>query len=241
MQLNPARGRKQRGMPYGKTVILVTVYAAQPREGTETSLPPRASRHSSSLVYAAQPREGTETDYEITLEKDDLNRFMQLNPARGRKLLGLWLTTQGLDDGLCSSTPRGDGNIRPRSGTFRATRGLCSSTPRGDGNFDNAKSDIVSSSAQFMQLNPARGRKLRSVDTWCLPAMRCGLCTPTPRGDGKRPQPHASFPTLGAWSSSRSARPRRHSSMPKPCCRLPRPTQIQLSYGPMVESEHRCV
>ena len=62
------------------------VYAAQPREGTETYL------HSDELplsyaVYAAQPREGTETHRgQPRPLKCPRHRFMQLNPARGRKL-----------------------------------------------------------------------------------------------------------------------------------------------------------
>ena len=86
MQLNPARGRKRghglRGTPDG----VLRVYAAQPREGTETltasecpcscqlrfmHLNPARGRKQIRLcimnpwiltsVYAAQPREGTET------------------------------------------------------------------------------------------------------------------------------------------------------------------------------------
>ena len=90
------------------------VYAAQPREGTETrfrhqdhmctvdlwglcSSTPRGDGNpakgafpltiNSIEVYAAQPREGTET---ITIfgscRRVDRDWFMQLNPARGRKL-----------------------------------------------------------------------------------------------------------------------------------------------------------
>ena len=65
-----------------------TVYAAQPREGTET--PASCTRHGGGWreVYAAQPREGTETDrYLIPLRHLHIIRFMQLNPARGRKQL----------------------------------------------------------------------------------------------------------------------------------------------------------
>ena len=42
-------------------MFLITVYAAQPREGTETLASVMVARTASSLVYAAQPREGTET------------------------------------------------------------------------------------------------------------------------------------------------------------------------------------
>ena len=63
------------------------------------------------MVYAAQPREGTETLHILWEQQPACSRFMQLNPARGRKRLNRW----DEDDphtfiGLCSSTPRGDGN-----------------------------------------------------------------------------------------------------------------------------------
>ena len=83
MQLNPARGRKLEQS--GCKVDNVQVYAAQPREGTETR-PRRCRAHLPS------------------------HWFMQLNPARGRKLAELPPGLVGSPLGLCSSTPRGDGN-----------------------------------------------------------------------------------------------------------------------------------
>ena len=62
MQLNPARGRKLKCVASG--------------------------RNQSKRVYAAQPREGTETlDITIQTPVQKNKRFMQLNPARGRKRL----------------------------------------------------------------------------------------------------------------------------------------------------------
>ena len=87
MQLNPARGRKQAvemavysistpglcsSTPRGDgnyydtsalwQVVQQKVYAAQPREGTETSENPNLTgAPKAKVVYAAQPREGTET------------------------------------------------------------------------------------------------------------------------------------------------------------------------------------
>ena len=58
---------------------------------------------------------------------------MQLNPARGRKL--------------------GD------NGDLGGGGGLCSSTPRGDGNFPQRLDALFRTYSGFMQLNPARGRK----------------------------------------------------------------------------------
>ena len=59
---------------------------------------------------------------------------MQLNPARGRKLFLSLISLADCYIGLCSSTPRGDGNLRQ----------VPCSILRG---------------WRFMQLNPARGRK----------------------------------------------------------------------------------
>ena len=110
MQLNPARGRK----PFFTLESL----------------------GSGSTVYAAQPREGTET---CPIRADlctQQSRFMQLNPARGRKLGAVPISKSHMLHGLCSSTPRGDGNYPSRiSSIANQFRGLCSSTPRGDGNF----------------------------------------------------------------------------------------------------------
>ena len=85
MQLNPARGRKLSAITVLPPSKRTKVYAAQPREGTETyrsseeipsywfrfmQLNPARGRkphnqhqsyHKESSVYAAQPREGTET------------------------------------------------------------------------------------------------------------------------------------------------------------------------------------
>ena len=124
--------------------VMFTVYAAQPREGTETyndnagdvaagrvyAAQPREGKETLCLdfdgltkltdkVYAAQPREGTETvAYVYRGAITPKARFMQLNPARGRKQVG--------------------GRVMGRKKKRR-----------------------------FMQLNPARGRKLTGRDTIC--------------------------------------------------------------------------
>ena len=115
---------------------------------------------------------------------------MQLNPARGRKLtilpapqaerrcLGLCSSTprgdgnrdrdarnQGKSQGLCSSTPRGDGNFRLLAALKApCAGGLCSSTPRGDGNLLSKHKCCNLFADRFMQLNPARGRKLPQLE-----------------------------------------------------------------------------
>ena len=186
MQLNPARGRKPAIAPdvpappalglcsstprgdgnqinciINQPKRMVEVYAAQPREGTETCINTNPAAIPLKRVYAAQPREGTET--------------------RLRKLKQIYL-----EHGLCSSTPRGDGNsssstgysasvttlvyaAQPREGTETQSLnrlnpnsrlyGLCSSTPRGDGNVNYVPRGRPISLEWFMQLNPARGRK----------------------------------------------------------------------------------
>ena len=139
-----------------------------------------------------------------------LSRFMQLNPARGRKPAhgvvhgpgnrkGLCSSTprgDGNDDdlligahahrrGLCSSTPRGDGNSESREWTDGLEIGLCSSTPRGDGNYARIRITMNHDlSTRFMQLNPARGRKLLATMSVVWLAINLGLCSSTPRGDG---------------------------------------------------------
>ena len=109
MQLNPARGRKLLIISSYLAPRADAVYAAQPREGTETlnlianlgrneafglcSSTPRGDGNTSigrvilqpHVVYAAQPREGTETYRVYALYATMHVRFMQLNPARGRK------------------------------------------------------------------------------------------------------------------------------------------------------------
>ena len=159
MQLNPARGRKLASVPDTIVSTIASVYAAQPREGTETYASV-ACMKLCCLVYAAQPREGTETKF-------------------------LAHTATASIRGLCSSTPRGDGNYDIHLRTFapRRSAGLCSSTPRGDGNLRRYSVIDANCLVWFMQLNPARGRKLCGART----AIKCyshGLCSSTPRGDG---------------------------------------------------------
>ena len=62
MQLNPARGRKQIDINILGDPSIQLVYAAQPREGTETGKNTFFNDFDIDYkVYAAQPREGTET------------------------------------------------------------------------------------------------------------------------------------------------------------------------------------
>ena len=85
--------------------------------------------------------------------------------------------------GLCSSTPRGDGNTPLYSiSACTLILGLCSSTPRGDGNLLITLS-IIDGPPRFMQLNPARGRKLAELSLVGI-RVQVGLCSSTPRGDG---------------------------------------------------------
>ena len=164
------------------------VYAAQPREGTEThctvfhhpvyvqhglcSSTPRGDGNAPSYgavnairleVYAAQPREGTETTRGSLSLSVPTTWFMQLNPARGRKHEARH--AQGFAHsrhGLCSSTPRGDGNLRStKASQAQSSLGLCSSTPRGDGNYERV---VYRSRLHRLQ----------------------GLCSSTPRGDGNQ-------------------------------------------------------
>ena len=159
MQLNPARGRKPIiNLPSQLEDVVRGLCSSTPRgDGNSTNPIPSVAF---TMVYAAQPREGTETLPILTWDASDEYglcsstprgdgnwhaihytiihdgiRFMQLNPARGRKP-GEYLLYQGaFQRGLCSSTPRGDGNSAwSRESSHVMRGGLCSSTPRGDGN-----------------------------------------------------------------------------------------------------------
>ena len=111
MQLNPARGRKRASPSVLMARDGLTVYAAQPREGTETWRNHR--RLPTTLVGFMQlnPARGRKLRYSFVYVTSPVGeRFMQLNPARGRKRNPQILVTDQIKIGLCSSTPRGDGN-----------------------------------------------------------------------------------------------------------------------------------
>ena len=137
MQLNPARGRKH-------------VFPAI-NQSTDTS-----------KVYAAQPREGTETRIYRTMHQTAMVKwFMQLNPARGRKPQLLTIILVGFRTGLCSSTPRGDGNSEVvfHADIAMPTRFMQLNPARGR-KHDSRRPLTQDFPHRFMQLNPARGRKL---------------------------------------------------------------------------------
>ena len=110
-------------------------------------------------VYAAQPREGTETRSGRTTDDLLIPGFMQLNPARGRKLTPVDQTGRRLlRRGLCSSTPRGDGNILSEQWIHSPMLMVYAAQPR-EGTETKQTIDQIIISDRFMQLNPARGRK----------------------------------------------------------------------------------
>ena len=161
MQLNPARGRKLGTSASAMSRRYAAVYAAQPREGTETgkdlspakrptlsqglcSSTPRGDGNredrllfavDEAQVYAAQPREGTETCTLISTPPFALSIwFMQLNPARGRKLAQT----------VCMNMVTKVYAAQPREGTETKSNGMRVPQQHMYG---------------FMQLNLARGRK----------------------------------------------------------------------------------
>ena len=138
MQLNPARGRKP--------------------SCVKLSMPPRKLK-----VYAAQPREGTETLYVAeSLSDTYFLWFMQLNPARGRKLTVLLLLMNSMIAWFMQLNPargRKPYPAREYATVYALLHGLCSSTPRGDGNSPPYRIERINLCTWFMQLNPARGRK----------------------------------------------------------------------------------
>ena len=263
MQLNPARERKRADLVRRTRHSRCTVYAAQPREGTETvmlstltiacvvdglcSSTPRGDGNSfasavgstlrSIVVYAAQPREGTETNIADCGTGENIIRFMQLNPARGRKPKQTGEIMHTCNHGLCSSTPRGDGNkLEQRIDGCVFARGLCSSTPRGDGNLIHFTRSAINRSAvyaaqpregtettpnldcrgtprsRFMQLNPARGRKppVGAADVGLVG--QCGLCSSTPRGDGNHRRAISTEGMAHRFMQLNPARGRKHVS-----------------------------
>ena len=161
-------------------------------------------------VYAAQPREGTETiPREGTKDVPELLWFMQLNPARGRKRIAPNVPLGRYPrHGLCISTPRGDGNPDPRvESTGTLSLGLCSSTPRGDGNQCGLElvNPIIGlrvyaaqsregtettpmhctrgTDAKVYAAQPREGTETHTQVILLLFFIR-GLCSSTPRGDG---------------------------------------------------------
>ena len=171
----------------GQNDVIKAVYAAQPREGTETRRRRRHPCRTYPGLCSSTPRGDGNLGAISHIMSPSLRRFMQLNPARGRKQVinityrvfvcyavyaaqpregtETFIMTpprrETRPEGLCSSTPRGDGNVVPLGDLASAIiqRGLCSSTPRGDGNPSRARDSPTSHLPRFMQLNPARGRK----------------------------------------------------------------------------------
>ena len=88
------------------------------------------------LVYAAQPREGTETgSILIDLKKArQYLGFMQLNPARGRKPNREGRPHSEQSQVYAAQPREGTETMRSRGNGRVSLPGLCSSTPRGDGN-----------------------------------------------------------------------------------------------------------
>ena len=84
MQLNPARGRKLPPNLFYRRII-TWFMQLNPARGRKLSQNLTDHRTNTSPVYAAQPREGTETLLGVPFPTIFRPRFMQLNPARGRK------------------------------------------------------------------------------------------------------------------------------------------------------------
>ena len=163
MQLNPARGRKLVGHERFHFLPPFKVYAAQPREGTETLVyreekPVLASRF--MQLNPARGRKLKSSNIVITLF---ITRFMQLNPARGRKRSrGKTPARKCIRAWFMQLNPARGRKLRAvkRWKRLIANHGLCSSTPRGDGNEAIQLHIVIGLPGRFMQLNPARGRKL---------------------------------------------------------------------------------
>ena len=84
---------------------------------------------------------------------------MQLNPARGRKLPRDPRVAECYG-GLCSSTPRGDGNSKTTRNTkLKAVAAVYAAQPREGTETPLRARGSPPVTLWFMQLNPARGRK----------------------------------------------------------------------------------
>ena len=88
-------------------------------------------------------------------------RFMQLNPARGRKLAIRTIIHTDSRFMVYAAQPSEGTETTPLSLPLQPKKGLCSSTPRGDGNLCKICVGLLDELKMFMQLNPARGRKHR--------------------------------------------------------------------------------
>ena len=126
--------------------------------------------------------------------------FMQLNPARRRKPVALAGRSSAISArGLCSSTPRGDGNSHGLCGVQHIMgEGLCSSTPRGDGN--SSSTLIISRSSRLgLCSSTPRGDGNSSSTLIISRSSRLGLCSSTPRGDGNNSLNDRRCPPFLAW------------------------------------------
>ena len=118
---NPARGRKRVPLCLDKLPDVISNH--KPRKGTETSLASDFSAGIRSPISNHKPRKGTETLKYFVLKIQKIERFQTTNPARGRKLRVLLLSTADTFH-FKPQTPQGDGNTTPpgsitmRSGTI---------------------------------------------------------------------------------------------------------------------------
>ena len=185
MQLNPARGRKLESMPCVARMYR-KVYAAQPREGTETRYShPKADQMKRGLC-SSTPRGDGNSQQEVS-HSFQPSWFMQLNPARGRKrgrtrfgrTRGAWFMQLNPARGRKPVWIASDGDPREM--------GLCSSTPRGDGNSHHPLPFLLEHPPVVYAAQPREGTETNKVgDVYKLNQQ--GLCSSTPRGDGNASQ-----------------------------------------------------
>ena len=129
MQLNPARGRKPRsrsrsgGRCHG-------VYAAQPREGTETLL--QNVRHylfGFHGLCSSTPRGDGNWNKKYPKFQKQLG-FMQLNPARGRKLQPEFSMINFTHKGFMQLNPAGGRKLLILFASFRCLIEVYAAQPR---------------------------------------------------------------------------------------------------------------
>ena len=163
-----------------------SVYAAQPREGTETILVAVQDVKHCKRFMQLNPARGRKLKIVDHKHATPSNRFMQLNPARGRKRIEIIAGLRQVFNRFMQLNPARGRKLtliffilnsfnKPRFMQLNPARGRKPSS---------LNSWQFLSSLRFMQLNPARGRKhdVSTVGNGSRSAR--GLCSSTPRGDG---------------------------------------------------------
>ena len=137
MQLNPARGRKRIQDVFSDS-SMERFMQLNPARGRKLRRHPDACLYALSWFMQLNPARGRKRgEHTDVVNRHITLRFMQLNPARGRKLIQSHACHAGVETEVYAAQPR-EGTETYWDWFISKTLigyGLCSSTPRGDGNF----------------------------------------------------------------------------------------------------------